>query len=43
MDRYDLPLKIVHGFDYPDDACLADVERDIEKRLVSLKTKVSAA
>ena len=39
MNKYDLPLKIVHGFDYPDDADMADVKSDIERKLVSLQKK----
>ena len=39
MTKYDLPLKIVHGFDYPDDADMSDIGKDIEKRLIALKNK----
>ena len=39
MNKYDLPLKIVHGFDYPDDADMADIRADIERRLTSLQKK----
>ena len=39
MNKYDLPLKIVHGFDYPDEACTEAIREDIEKRLITLQNK----
>lgn len=39
MNKYDLPLKIIHGIDYPSDMPFEEIERRIKDRLVSLKEK----
>lgn len=39
MDKYDKILKIVHGFDYPDDMPLEQVAERVTERLTQLKEK----
>ena len=39
MTKYELPLKIVHGFDYPEDTPYEQIREKIKERLLSLKEK----
>lgn len=39
MTKYELPLKIVHGFDFPDGTPEEKIRENIKKRLLSLKEK----
>ena len=39
MTKYELPFKIVHGFDYPEDMPYYEIREKINARLLSLKEK----
>ena len=39
MTKYELPFKIVHGFDYPDDMPEEQIRQSISERLSSLRAK----
>ena len=39
MTKYELPFKIVHGFDYPEDMPEEEIRQSVSNRLASLKAK----
>ena len=39
MTKYELPFKIVHGFDYPEDMPEKEIRKSVSNRLASLKAK----
>lgn len=39
MTKYELPFKIVHGFDYPEDMPEEEIRKSVSNRLASLKAK----